>query len=72
MRECERERTIKTPSTEVEAELGWTSSILELGWTLSILELGWTLSILELFDSQEMPVVREPSSAVIYRAVLAG
>ena len=53
MRECERERTIKTPSTEVEAELGWT------------------LSILELFDSQEMPVVREPSSAVIYRAVLA-
>ena len=63
MRECERERTIKTPSTEVEAELGWTSSILELGWTLSILEL---------FDSQEMPVVREPSSAVIYRAVLAG
>ena len=53
MRECERERTIKTPSTEVEAELGWTSSILEL------------------VDSQEMPVVREPSSAVIYRAVLA-
>ena len=53
MRECERERTIKTPSTEVEAELGWTSLILEL------------------VDSQEMPVVREPSSAVIYRAVLA-